>query len=89
MTPVGRYRVNSSMALRECFLEGAGLGTAPAWLVQDLIDAGALTRLLPDWEMASQPLHLVYPSRRYMPQRTRVLIQFLCERLPQLPGFFT
>jgi DNA-binding transcriptional LysR family regulator len=72
----GRYRVNNSLALRQCFLEGIGLGTAPAWLVQDLIDTGALVRLLPKWQMASQPVHLVYPSRRYQPQRTRALLQF-------------
>ena len=83
----GRYRVNSSLALRECFLEGKGLGSAPAWLVQDLIDAGDLIRLLPNWEMMSQQVHLVYPSRKYQPQRTRALLQFMAERIPKLPGF--
>lgn len=84
----GRYRVNSSLALRQCFLAGAGLGTAGAWLVQDLIDTGALVRLLPKWQMASQPVHLVYPSRRYQPLRTRTLLQFLAARLPLLPGLY-
>lgn len=83
----GRYRVNSSLALRECFLEGKGLGSAPAWLVQDLIDTGDLIRLLPNWEMMPQPAHLVYPSRKYQPQRTRALLQFMAERIPTLPGF--
>lgn len=83
----GRYRVNSSLALRECFLEGKGLGSAPAWLVQDLIDTGGLIRLLPNWEMMPQLVHLVYPSRKYQPQRTRALLQFMAERIPKLPGF--
>lgn len=83
----GRYRVNSSLALRECFLEGKGLGSAPAWLVQDLIDTGDLIRLLPNWEMLPQQAHLVYPSRKYQPQRTRALLQFMAERIPKLPGF--
>jgi DNA-binding transcriptional LysR family regulator len=85
----GRYRVNSSLALRQCFLDGVGLGTAPAWLVQDLIESGALFRLLPDWTMASQPLHLVYPSRKYQPARTKAFLRFMMERLPKLPGFQT
>jgi DNA-binding transcriptional LysR family regulator len=84
----GRYRVNSSLALRECFLDGKGLGTAPAWLVQDLIDAGDLIRLLPNWEMPPQQVHLVYPSRKYQPLRTQALLQFLAERIPTLPGFY-
>jgi DNA-binding transcriptional LysR family regulator len=83
----GRFRVNSSLALRECFLEGKGLGSAPAWLVQDLIDTGDLIRLLPNWEMMPQQAHLVYPSRKYQPQRTRALLQFMAERIPNLPGF--
>ncbi|MGV2291679.1 LysR family transcriptional regulator [Trinickia sp. YCB016] len=82
----GRYRVNSSTALRECFLAGIGVGSALAWLVQDLIDAGKLVRLLPRWNMVSQPIHLVYPSRRYQPLRTRALLQFMAERIPGLPG---
>jgi DNA-binding transcriptional LysR family regulator len=83
----GRYRVNSSLALRQCFLEGVGLGSAPAWLVQDLIDNKALVHLLPAWAMPPQALHLVYPSRRYQPLRIRVFLAFMTNRIPKLPGF--
>lgn len=83
----GRFRVNSSLALRDCFLNGNGLGSAPAWLVQDLIDTGDLIHLLPNWELPHQQVHLVYPSRKYLPQRTRTLLEFLAERIPKLPGF--
>lgn len=82
----GRYRVNSSFSLRQCFLEGVGLGSAPAWLVQDLIDNKALVRLLPTWGMPPQVLHLVYPSRRYQPLRIRALLEFMTQRIPKLPG---
>ncbi len=83
----GRFRVNSSLALRQAVLQGAGLCSAPAWLVQDLIDSGALVRLLPDWTLPGQPLHLIYPSRRYLPARVRAFLRFMGERLPALPGF--
>lgn len=83
----GRYRVNSSLALRQCFLEGIGLGSAPAWLVQDLIDKGQLVRILPKWTQPPQPIHLVYPSRRYQPLRTRAFLQYMSKRLVALPGF--
>ncbi|MBY4865173.1 LysR family transcriptional regulator [Burkholderia sp. Bp9017] len=84
----GRYRVNSSLALRECFLAGNAMGSAPAWLVQDLIDGGQLVRLLPKWQMSMpHALHLVYASRRYLPLRTRTFLQFMEQRLPELPGF--
>lgn len=84
----GRYRVNSSIALRECFLAGHAIGSAPAWLVQDLIDGGQLVRLLPKWDMAPpHALHLVYASRRHLPLRTRTFLQFMAQRIPELPGF--
>jgi len=83
----GRYRVNSSLALRQCFLEGIAIGSAPAWLVQDLIEKGELVRLLPQWQLGSQALHLIYPSRRYMPLRTRAFLEFMAKRIPDLPGF--
>lgn len=82
-----RYRVNNSLAMRESFLAGAGLGLTPAWLVQDLLDRGDLLPVLPGWHGPPQEAFLVYPSRRYQPARTRALLAFLAERLPALPGF--
>ncbi|WP_264161885.1 LysR substrate-binding domain-containing protein [Burkholderia anthina] len=83
-----RHRVNSSLALRECFLAGNAVRSAPAWLAQDLIDRGQLVRLLPKWQMSvPHALHLVYASRRYLPLRTRTFLQFMEQRLPELPGF--
>lgn len=82
-----RYRVNNSLAMRESFLAGAGLGLTPAWLVQDLLDRGDLVPVLPGWQGPRQDASLVYPSRRYQPARTRALLAFLADRLPALPGF--
>lgn len=82
----GRYRVNSSMAIRESLLCGAGLGIAPAWLVHDLVASGELVRVLPRWQAAPHELHLLLPSRRYLPVRTRALIDYLVESLPRVPG---
>lgn len=83
----GRFRVNSSLALRDCLLAGVALGSAPAWLVQDLVDAGNLMRVLPEWTLPPQSLHLVYPSRRYLPLRTRSFLDFIACKIVALPGF--
>ena len=83
----GRYRVNSSLALRQCFINGVGIGSAPAWLVHDLIEEGELVQILPKWKQAPQPVHLVYPSRRYQPLRTQTFLHFLTKRILTLPGF--
>ncbi|MBW8808376.1 MAG: LysR family transcriptional regulator [Lysobacter sp.] len=83
----GRYRINNSLGIRESFLIGAGIGVAPAWLVQDLIDSGELSWVLPQWRASAHEVYLLYPARRYLPVRTRVFLEFLRERLLGLPGF--
>ncbi|MBL3950194.1 LysR family transcriptional regulator, partial [Bacteroides thetaiotaomicron] len=35
---------------------------------------------LPDWRHQGAPLHALYPGKRYMAPRVRVLLDFLAER---------
>jgi DNA-binding transcriptional LysR family regulator len=83
----GRFRVNNAMAIREALALGAGIGLCPEWLVRDLLDSGALVRVLPAWSAPRQDLHLLYPSRRYQPLRTRLFVDFAIARFAALPGF--
>ncbi|MCP1444855.1 DNA-binding transcriptional LysR family regulator [Pseudomonas sp. GGS8] len=87
VTTQGRYRTNSSLAIRDGLLQGAGLCITPAWLVSDLLESGQLVRVLPDWSGPSNDAFLIYPERRYRPLRTRLFMQYLAERVAQLPGF--
>ncbi|WJV22260.1 MULTISPECIES: LysR family transcriptional regulator [Pseudomonas] len=87
ITTQGRYRTNSSLAIRDGVLQGAGLCITPAWLVSDLLDSGQLVRVLPDWSGPANEAFLIYPERRYRPLRVRLLMEYLAERVPQLPGF--
>ncbi|AZD27570.1 LysR family transcriptional regulator [Pseudomonas chlororaphis] len=87
VTTQGRYRSNSSLAIRDGVLQGAGLCITPAWLVSDLLDSGQLVRVLPDWSGPPNEAFLIYPERRYRPLRVRLLMEYLAERIPQLPGF--
>ncbi|WIE51399.1 LysR family transcriptional regulator [Pseudomonas sp. GM17] len=83
----GRYRTNSSLAIRDGVLQGAGLCITPAWLVSDLLDSGQLVRVLPDWSGPPNEAFLIYPERRYRPLRVRLLMEYLAEHIAQLPGF--
>ncbi|WDG55419.1 LysR family transcriptional regulator [Pseudomonas chlororaphis] len=87
ITPQGRYRTNSSLAIRDGVLQGAGLCITPAWLVSDLLDSGQLMRVLPDWSGPANEAFLIYPERRYRPLRVRLLMEYLAERVARLPGF--
>lgn len=83
----GRYRVNNALAIRDSLAAGGGIGLCPLWLVQDLLDSGALVRVLPKWHGQPQPLHLLSPSRRYQPLRARLLLDYLAREIVQLPGY--
>ncbi|WDH36194.1 LysR family transcriptional regulator [Pseudomonas chlororaphis] len=87
ITPQGRYRSNSSLAIRDGVLQGAGLCVTPAWLVSDLLDSGQLVRVLLDWSGPANEAFLIYPERRYRPLRVRLLMEYLAERVARLPGF--
>ena len=85
----GRYRVNNALAIRESLAAGGGIGLCPLWLVQDLLDGGALAPVLPEWSGPPQPLHLLSPSRRYQPLRARLLLDHLAAEIARLPGYAT
>ena len=57
-------------------LRGRGIVLNSIWDVADDIRAGRLKVLLPDWRHQSAPLHAIYPGKRYMAPRVRVLLDF-------------
>lgn len=76
-----RMAVSNGLALRELALQGAGPALAPDWLIKEPIQQGRLVQLLPQWQVAATDFStgawLLYPSRKYLPHKTRVLIDFL------------
>mgnify|MGYP002261511649 CR=1 FL=1 len=65
------------------WLAAAGLGLCQTYrfMVEEDLRSGRLVELLPDHAGAWRPFSLVYPANRHMPQRVRVLVDFLIERL--------
>lgn len=62
---------------------GAGLVQTYRFLVADSLREGALQEVLTEHGGASRPFSLLYPGKRHLPLRVRVLIDFLCERFAQ------
>lgn len=82
-----RFRVNNALAIREALVLGSGIGVCPAWLVRDLLDSGELVRVLEGWSARAQELYLLYPSRQFLPLRTRLFIDFAVGQFEALAGF--
>ncbi|MFP3920887.1 MAG: LysR substrate-binding domain-containing protein [Dichotomicrobium sp.] len=77
----GRYKVNSSLAVRDALRAGFGLSLIPRLYVADDLDAGHLCTVLDDWATVETSVYAVYPSRRHVVAKVRAFLDFLVEEL--------
>lgn len=77
----GRYKVTSSLAVRDALRAGFGLTLIPCTYVQDDLARGTLTTVLDDWQMPETGVFAVYPSRRHLDAKVRVFVDFLVEAM--------
>ena len=75
----GPINANNGMLLAEIAAEGGGIAFAPCFILQPLIDAGRLQRVLPDWSTPRLPIHAVYPTRRHLSAKVQAMTGFLTE----------
>jgi DNA-binding transcriptional LysR family regulator len=71
----GRYRLNHHEAILGAVLEGRGIGLAPVWLIESELKAGRVKALLRHHPLAAGDIHLLYPTRRHVSARARVMIE--------------
>ncbi len=55
--------INNFNGILRAAVLGVGIGRLPLYMVVDALDDGRLCRLLPDWDIAPQPIYLVHPQR--------------------------
>ncbi|WP_048646540.1 LysR family transcriptional regulator [Nitratireductor soli] len=77
----GRYKVSSSLAVRDALRAGFGVSLVPWIYVREDLKAGRLCTLLDDWTPDDTTLYAVYPSSRYVQAKLRVFIDFVVETL--------
>jgi DNA-binding transcriptional LysR family regulator len=76
----GNVQTNSSEVVREACLAGLGVALRSTWDVGPELQAGRLRRVLPAYRGDPQVgLYAVYPTRRFLPHKVRVFIDFLVE----------
>lgn len=82
----GRVQVNNGQALRAAALNGLGIVMQPAIVLEAEVRAGRLVQLLPDYELPSRPMQLVFLPDRYRSPRVRSFIDYVVERFgPDAP----
>ena len=70
--------------MRHAAIGGLGIALLPEYRVVDDVEAGKLQSVLHEYRSEALPAYLVYPSRRHLAPRTRVVIDFLIEEVHRL-----
>ena len=84
-----QFRANNAEVVHRAVLAGHGVSMVPEALIVDDIRAARLYRLLPKYKSGRQPTFVLYPSRRHLAPRTRVVIDFLIEQINQAAARLT
>jgi DNA-binding transcriptional LysR family regulator len=75
----GRLRCESNDAVREAILSGHGIGLLPEFYFHQEIRSGLVSQIPAEWHEPSKPVYIIYPSRRNLPPRVRVVLEFLLQ----------
>jgi len=78
-------RSNNGDTCTQAAIAGLGIVLQPDFMVQSYIDRGDLVELLPEWQADESGIYAVYPTRRHLPAKVRLMIDFLVEQLRPAP----
>ena len=83
----GKYLLTNSDAIKQCTIASMGISLLPDWLIENEVRSGSLVTLFTDYEVTATDYYsgiwLLYPSREYMPLKTKVFMEFLQEKIGQ------
>ncbi|HEX6362404.1 MAG TPA: substrate binding domain-containing protein, partial [Albitalea sp.] len=78
-------RTNSGDTCRTAALDHRGVVLQPDFMVGEDVRAGRLVELLPDYRAMELGIHAVYPTRKHVSPKVRLLIDFLVESFRSPP----
>ncbi|USX17197.1 LysR family transcriptional regulator [Oxalobacteraceae bacterium OTU3CAMAD1] len=76
---------NNGDTARAVAVAGGGVIWQPTFLIGADLKAGRLVRVLPDYHLPDIDVLAVYPSRRHLSAKVRVMIDFLAEEFSGIP----
>jgi DNA-binding transcriptional LysR family regulator len=81
----GRMRANNGDALLDAAMRGLGITAQPTFISAAAIEAGWVRPILTDYPMPELGIYALLSGNRYVPQRVRVLVDYLAERIGSRP----
>lgn len=76
-----RFSADDFNVLKTMVVNHCGIGLFPDYLCIDELNQGLLTRVLPNWCGRTIDIYAIYPSRKGITPKIRVLLDFLAEQL--------
>ena len=76
-----RLQANNGDILLKAAVAGLGITYEPMFSAGELLESGALRKILTPFVTPELGIHAVLPGNRHIPHRLRVLMDFLLERL--------
>lgn len=77
--------MTTASAIQAAVESDAGIALLPNWAIKDQLKTKKLINIFPDWQVAGADFDasvwLVYPSRRFLPAKTKALIDYLLAKV--------
>lgn len=80
-----RLRADNGDVLLDAAIAGLGIVASPTFIAHAALRRGELVPLMPGYRLPETTAYIVYPSRRFVPQRVRTLVDFLRTRFGERP----
>jgi DNA-binding transcriptional LysR family regulator len=85
VTVVPRLRANSGETCVAAALQHQGIVLQPSFLIGTHLKSGALVELLPQFRSIELGIYAVYPTRKHVTPKVRLLIEFLVDAFRMQP----
>ncbi|MEI1377631.1 LysR family transcriptional regulator [Nostoc sp. UHCC 0926] len=76
-----RLLSNDVTPIYQAIVAGVGIGLLPEFLFQQELQGGDIVNVLPQWSSAPVPINALYPSRKYVPMKVKVFLEFLEQKM--------
>jgi DNA-binding transcriptional LysR family regulator len=84
ITFIPHLSMNDFAGLTPALLAGEGIGELPPIVQPELVRAGRLVEVMPDWRLPTFDLSLVHLSNRLVPRAVRLFKEFAVEMAPKI-----
>ena len=78
------FQANDGLILRAAALDGLGILVQTESLIYDDVETGRLVPILQEWDLPRLSIKIAYRTRKHLPAKVRVFIDFMVRNFQQL-----